>query len=127
MDEEALSEAVQCYPVLYDKSMKEFKDQKLKENAWKKVAESVAGITSGRRSAISSPKRLIFIVIAIVIAIHPGLNSVMKLSERVKETLPLRLQLVRSTKGCLNYNFSVYIEYQCFNQNSNGIIYSSLS
>ena len=68
-----------------------------------------------------------FIVIAIVIAIHPGLNSVMKLSERVKETLPLRLQLVRSTKGCLNYNFSLYIDYQSFNQNSNGIIYSSLS
>ena len=73
-------------PNLYDKSMKEFKDQKMKENAWKKVAESVAGITSGRRSTISSPKRLMFIVIAIVISIYPGLNSVMKLSERVKET-----------------------------------------
>ena len=86
VDEEALAEAVRCYPVLYDKSMKEFKDQKMKENAWKKVAESVAGITSGRRSTISSPKRLMFIVIAIVISIYPGLNSVMKLSERVKET-----------------------------------------
>ena len=86
MDEEALAEAMRCYPVLYDKSMKEFKDQKMKENAWKKVAESVAGITSGRRSTISSPKRLMFIVIAIVISIYPGLNSVMKLSERVKET-----------------------------------------
>ena len=86
VDEEALAEAVRCYPVLYDKSMKEFKDQKMKENAWKKVAESVAGITSGRRSTISSPKRLMFIVIAIVISIYPGLNSEMKLSERVKET-----------------------------------------
>ena len=76
VDEEALAEAVRCYPVLYDKSMKEFKDQKMKENARKKVAESVAGITSGRRSTISSPRRLMFIVIAIVIAIYPGLNSV---------------------------------------------------
>ena len=52
VDEEALAEAVRCYPVLYDKSMKEFKDQNMKENAWKKVAESVGGITSGRRSKI---------------------------------------------------------------------------
>ena len=44
IDEEALAKAVRCYPILYDKSMKEFKDQKRKENAWKKVADSVAGI-----------------------------------------------------------------------------------
>ena len=50
VDEEALAEAVRCYPVLYGKSLKEFKDQNMKENAWKKVAKSVAGITSGRRS-----------------------------------------------------------------------------
>ena len=28
IDEEGLAEAVRCYPILYDKSMKEFKDQK---------------------------------------------------------------------------------------------------
>ena len=46
VDEEALAEAVRMYPVLYDKRIKEFKHQNMKENAWKKFAESVAGITS---------------------------------------------------------------------------------
>ena len=41
-DEEALAEAVGRYPVLYDKSMKEFKDQNTKEIAWKKVADVVS-------------------------------------------------------------------------------------
>ena len=108
MDEEALAEAVRCYPVLYDKSMKEFKDKNMKQNAWKKVAESVAGITSGRRSTMSSPKRLMFIVIAK----YPVWNSIMKLSEG---NFILWLELVRST-NCVS-----------FNQNSNGIIYSSFS
>ena len=31
IDEEGLADAVQCYPILYDKSMKGFKDQKKKE------------------------------------------------------------------------------------------------
>ena len=48
VDEEELAEAFRTYPILYDKSIKEFKDVKKKENAWKKVAESVVGITSGR-------------------------------------------------------------------------------
>ena len=108
MDEEALAEAVRCYPVLYDKSRKEFKDKNIKENAWKKVAESVAGITSGRRSTISSPKRLMFTVIAK----YPELDSVMKLSEG---NFILRLELARST-NCVSLN-----------QNSNGVIYSSFS
>ena len=38
VDEEELAEAVRTHPILYDKSIKEFKDQKKKENAWKKVA-----------------------------------------------------------------------------------------
>ena len=32
-DEEALAEAVRCCPILYNKRMREFKDQKKKENA----------------------------------------------------------------------------------------------
>ena len=47
VDEEPLAKAVWCYPVLHDKSMKEFKDQNMKENMWQ-VAESIAEITSGR-------------------------------------------------------------------------------
>ena len=78
VDEEALAEAVRCYPVLYDKSMKEFKDKNMKENAWKKVAESVAGITSGRRSTISSPKKTDVYNNCEI----SWLNSVMKLSEK---------------------------------------------
>ena len=71
VDEEAFAKAVQCYPVLYGKSMKQFKDQNMKGNTWK-VADSVAGITSGRRSTMSSPKRLMLIVIARPIAKYPG-------------------------------------------------------
>ena len=36
--DEELAEAFRTYPILYDKSIKEFKDQKKKENAWKRVA-----------------------------------------------------------------------------------------
>ena len=38
VDEEELSEAVRTYPILYDKSLKEFKDQKKKEKR-KRVEE----------------------------------------------------------------------------------------
>ncbi len=51
--DEALAEAVRCYPALYDKTLKEFKDRNIKANAWKKVAESVTGISSGRTMACS--------------------------------------------------------------------------
>ena len=33
---ELLSEAVRRYPFLYDKTLKEFKDRKMKSNAWKR-------------------------------------------------------------------------------------------
>ena len=46
--DEILAEAVRSFPVLYNKSLKEFKDNQMKDNAWKKVAEQVPGITSGR-------------------------------------------------------------------------------
>ena len=43
-----LAEAICSFPVLYNKSLKEFKDNQMKDNAWKKVAEQVPRITSGR-------------------------------------------------------------------------------
>ena len=46
--DEILAEAVRRFPVLYNKSLKEFKNNQMKDNAWKKVAEQVPGITSGR-------------------------------------------------------------------------------
>ena len=46
--DEILAEAVYSFPVLYNKSLKEFKDNQMKDNAWKKVAEQVPRITSGR-------------------------------------------------------------------------------
>ena len=48
--EELLSETVRTYPILYDKTLKEFKDKNAKQNAWKAVAESVPGIQTGRYS-----------------------------------------------------------------------------
>ena len=47
--DEILAEAVRSYPVLYDKSLKEFKDNHMKANAWGKVVEQVHGITSGKK------------------------------------------------------------------------------
>ena len=46
--DETLAEAVRSFPVLYNKSLKEFKDNQMKNNAWRKVTEQVPGITSGR-------------------------------------------------------------------------------
>ena len=43
-----LAEAVRSFPVQYNKRLKEFKDNQMKDNAWKKVAEQVPGITLGR-------------------------------------------------------------------------------
>ena len=39
--EEQLGEAVRSYPVLYDKTLKEFKDKTMRENAWAAVANAV--------------------------------------------------------------------------------------
>ena len=44
--EEKLAEAVRQYPVLYDKSCKEFKDNKKKKLAWEDVAKQV-GLQTG--------------------------------------------------------------------------------
>ena len=42
-----LAEAIRSYPVLYDKTIKDFKNKNLKENAWKAVADAVPGIATG--------------------------------------------------------------------------------
>ena len=48
--DELLAETVRKYPVLYNKSLKEFKDRTMNNNAWKQVAECLqnVGIKSGR-------------------------------------------------------------------------------
>ena len=43
---EKLSEAVRRFPVLYDKSCKDFKDNQKKNNAWRDVALEI-GAESG--------------------------------------------------------------------------------
>ena len=44
--EEKLASAVENLPVLYDKSLKEFKDSNKKKNAWQQVAQQL-GLESG--------------------------------------------------------------------------------
>lgn len=44
--DEILAEAFRSFPVLENKSLKEFKDNQMKDNAWEKVAEQVPRITS---------------------------------------------------------------------------------
>ena len=44
--EEKLASAVENLPVLYDKSLKEFKDSNKKKNAWQQVAQHL-GLESG--------------------------------------------------------------------------------
>lgn len=44
--EEMLASAVENLPILYDKSLKEFKDNNKKKNAWQKVAQQL-GLESG--------------------------------------------------------------------------------
>ena len=39
-DEELMNE-VQHYPVLYDKSMRDYKDLRKKQNAWKEIAKTL--------------------------------------------------------------------------------------
>ena len=51
--DELLAEAVRGFPVLYNKSLDEFKNNSMKTNAWKKVLEMVPGISSRRRSVLS--------------------------------------------------------------------------
>ena len=51
--DELLAEAVRRFPVLYNKSLDEFKNNSMKTNAWKKDVEMVPGISSGRRSVLS--------------------------------------------------------------------------
>ena len=36
-----IMDAIQSYPVLYDKSLKQFRDINVKDNAWKAIAEMV--------------------------------------------------------------------------------------
>ena len=47
MVDEKLAESVRKFPLLYDKSSKEFKDKQKKERAWEDVAKEV-GFTSGK-------------------------------------------------------------------------------
>ena len=47
MVDEKLAESVRKFPLLYDKSCKEFKDKQKKERAWEDVAKEV-GFTSGK-------------------------------------------------------------------------------
>ena len=44
--DEKIAEAVRRFPVLYDKSCKDFKDNNTKKNAWEDVAK-IAGLSSG--------------------------------------------------------------------------------
>lgn len=44
--DEKIAEAVRRFPVLYDKSCKDFKDNNKKMNAWEDVAK-IAGLPSG--------------------------------------------------------------------------------
>ena len=44
--DEKIAEAVRRFPVLYDKSCKDFTDSKTKKNAWEDVAK-IAGLSSG--------------------------------------------------------------------------------
>ena len=45
--DERLSDSVRKYPILYDKSLKDFKDKHKKNNAWSKVAKEL-GVSSGK-------------------------------------------------------------------------------
>ena len=45
--DEKLAESVRKFPILYDKSSKDFKDSKKKERAWEDVAKEV-GFPSGK-------------------------------------------------------------------------------
>ena len=45
--DEKLAESVRKFPILYDKSYKDFKDSKKKERAWEDVAKEV-GLPSGK-------------------------------------------------------------------------------
>ena len=44
--DEKIAEAVRRFPVLYDKSCKDFTDNNTKKNAWEDVAK-IAGLSSG--------------------------------------------------------------------------------
>ena len=44
--DEKIAEAVRGFPVLYDKSCKDFKDNNTKKNAWVDVAK-IEGLSSG--------------------------------------------------------------------------------
>ena len=44
--DEKIAEAVRRFPVLYDKSCKDFKDNNMKKNEWEEVAK-IAGLSSG--------------------------------------------------------------------------------
>lgn len=45
--DEKLAESVRTFPILYDKSSREFKDRDKKEKAWEDVAKEV-GFLSGK-------------------------------------------------------------------------------
>ena len=40
--DELLADTVRKYPVLYEKILREFKDRKMKNDAWKNVAENLS-------------------------------------------------------------------------------------
>lgn len=42
--EEALINSFRAYPALYDMSLKDYKDEKLKGNIWQKIAEEMRAI-----------------------------------------------------------------------------------
>ncbi|XP_074634579.1 uncharacterized protein LOC141893102 isoform X4 [Acropora palmata] len=48
--DEKIAEAVRRFPVLYDKSCKDFKDNNTKKNAWEDVAK-IAGLSSGNEGS----------------------------------------------------------------------------
>ena len=53
-EEEMLAEKVKDFPVLYDKTVKGFKEKDAAQNAWKKVAESLDFAENGNLIRASS-------------------------------------------------------------------------
>ena len=50
-EEESIAEEVRNYPCLYNKSLKEYKDKRARENAWQKIGESL-GMKEGNNKII---------------------------------------------------------------------------
>ncbi len=92
VNKELLIEAVRHFPCLYDTSKKEYKDEIVRENAWKKVCVEVLQKTYESKKELNEGRFTLIIILSWP-TVHEFLNSIN--NNRFQTTVVNKDQIIR--------------------------------